>query len=471
MIPSELLPLPTVFVQPVQSRSSIHCSTLEIISLSDRAMEAMDQCIILTNQLISAHLECITEDIDVLFRLTDSIALLDMCLCFADVVALSSSSYVCPDITKQGSIVLNGARHPILVAQNNRHGLNSMRADTPNTSNMNQSHGSRSVVPNDVWLDDIERFSIITGPNGSGKTIYMKQVALIVILAQIGCFVPCRSARINIRSSILSRVGTSDDLENNMSTFATEMNDAAYVLDHAGRDSLVLVDELGRGTCILDGVSIAIAISEALIASQAFVLFVTHFPQLTELPNMYPYARNLHLKTNLLLLNSDTASEANHNPQHSHAITNQRSNYRDSGGAPRVGIEFLHQVDPGASDMNNGYGILMSEICDFPASIVQDARKFRQQLGDLYPFHCDSSYLQQQPQFVLFKLLQKLRCIVDSMPIRSEFLSDDETNISQEARDKLKRVLQRISVEETQVIESLLDQVSLHLAGESLSDG
>lgn len=450
-VPIEVAPLPNIFIQPVQARRSILCSTLAISSLSDRALEAMDQCILLTNQLIQAHLTKIQEDIDALFRLTDCVALLDMILSFTDMVALSSLPFTRPDIATEGSIVLKGARHPVIEAL---------------SMHSRWSAAERHFVPNDVWVDDIERMSIVTGPNGAGKTIYIKQVALITIMAQMGCFVPCKEARINIRRALLSRLGTNDDMENNMSTFATEMNDAAYILDHADADSLVLIDELGRGTCIVDGISLAFAIAEKLLALQPFVLFVTHFPQLTELANMYPFVRNVHMKTSLVLIPDGATSTSDDTSTTRTTSTSERRNAampptRSSG---RASIEFLHEAASGCSDMNSNYGILMSEICQFPQSVVQDAREFRQRLGDLYPIRFDANFLQQQPQFVLFKLLQKIRQVVDSSGPSEGSVDTNGLHLNATALSKLQRIMQRVSEPERHAVLELLDQVSMQIS-------
>ena len=201
-----------------------------------------------------------------IFLFVDSIAMLDMLCSFADVVAFSQASqpYVRPNIVSNGTLSIRGGSHPMFSAihSKGKFGLDGV-----------------AFISNDCYISPESSFVVITGPNGSGKSTYIKQTALIVILAQIGCFVPAVQATIPIRDRILSRIGTSDDMENNISTFSMEMKETAYIIEHANENSLVVIDELGRGTSNLDGISLAFSISEELIHLKAACLFVTHYPQ------------------------------------------------------------------------------------------------------------------------------------------------------------------------------------------------
>jgi DNA mismatch repair protein MSH4 len=200
-ISKDINPIPPGFIQAVLNTKTISCTTEEIASLSDRATEAIDNALTLTNELIQSLMEKIRINMDFLFNLVDSIALLDMLTSFADLVALCPHPYTRPIITEDGPLVIKSGRHCIISKLGR------------------QQLFSSSFVANDTFLSPLENFQIITGSNGSGKTVFIKQVALIVILSQIGCFVPCQHASIPIRDRILSRLGNCTNLLYNIYLF------------------------------------------------------------------------------------------------------------------------------------------------------------------------------------------------------------------------------------------------------------
>ena len=191
------------------------------------------------------------------------IALLD-CLCSLSYVA-SANQFVRPEINEDGVIDIKEGRHPVVEKMMN----NGM------------------FISNDTYLNNFEsRISIITGPNMAGKSTYMRQTALIVLMAQIGSFVPAASANIGICDRIFTRVGASDDLASGQSTFMVEMSEVANILRNATKNSLLILDEIGRGTSTYDGLSIAWAVVEYISNSEllgAKTLFATHYHELTEL--------------------------------------------------------------------------------------------------------------------------------------------------------------------------------------------
>lgn len=155
-------------------------------------------------------------------------------------------------------------------------------------------------VPNDILLDSSTNMLVITGPNGSGKSTYLKQTALLTVLAHAGCYVPASAATIPICDRLFTRIGTSDSIEDNASSFLLEMRETAFLLEHVSSASLVLLDELGRGTGTDDGVGVAWSVAEHLQATGCRVLTVTHYPQLQELSVIYPNVRNVHLAVSLI---------------------------------------------------------------------------------------------------------------------------------------------------------------------------
>jgi len=193
-------------------------------------------------------------------------------------------------------------------------------------------------VPNDVVLADQQRMMIITGPNMGGKSTYMRQIALIVLLAHIGSFIPARSARIGFIDRIFTRIGAADDLASGRSTFMVEMTETAAILHNATAQSLVLMDEIGRGTSTFDGLSLAFAVAEYLAHKiKAFTLFATHYFELTALSDEIPFVKNAHF---------DATEQG------------------DS-------IIFLHTVNAGPA--NQSYGIQVAQLAGIPREVIQQA--------------------------------------------------------------------------------------------------
>jgi DNA mismatch repair protein MutS len=194
-------------------------------------------------------------------------------------------------------------------------------------------------IPNDVRFDNQRRMLIVTGPNMGGKSTYMRQTAIIVLLAHIGSFVPASSAELSVVDQIFTRIGSSDDLAGGRSTFMVEMTETANILHNASSHSLVLMDEIGRGTSTFDGLALAWA-SAVYLASQlqAFTLFATHYFELTSLPAQYPQACNVHL---------DATEHNDH-------------------------IVFLHSIQEGPA--NKSYGLQVARLAGIPESVLSAAR-------------------------------------------------------------------------------------------------
>ena len=203
-------------------------------------------------------------------------------------------------------------------------------------------------VPNDTYLDlTSNRMAVITGPNMSGKSTYMRQVALITLMAQIGCFVPADYAKVSVVDQIFTRIGASDDLTAGQSTFMVEMSEVADIVKHATRNSLVILDEVGRGTSTFDGISIAKAVSEYISTSKTLgckTLFATHYHELIELENELPGVKNF-------------------------SVAVSRSG--DS-------IKFLRKIVPGGVD--ESYGIEVAKLAGLPSKIITRAKTLLEEL-------------------------------------------------------------------------------------------
>ncbi|MCM1113924.1 MAG: DNA mismatch repair protein MutS [Clostridium sp.] len=246
--------------------------TQELKDLEGRIIGAKDRSVALEYEVFSAVRNMISAEVERLQSTAKSLAVLDVLASLAEVAV--NNNYACPVISNDGVIDIKDGRHPVVEA---------LLDGAP-------------FVPNDTKLDmDEERCSIITGPNMAGKSTYMRQIALITLLAQIGSFVPAKSAKIGIVDAIFTRVGASDDLATGQSTFMVEMNEVSAILKNATSSSLIILDEIGRGTSTFDGMSIARAVLEFVCKKKSLgakALFATHYHELTAMEGMIDGVKN-----------------------------------------------------------------------------------------------------------------------------------------------------------------------------------
>ena len=245
-------------------------TTPELKTFEDKALSAESQALGRERHLFEALFKPLNESINNLKELTQSLAALDVLTGLASVA--SQERWVEPTLADTVEINIVNGRHPVI--------------ETANTD---------PFVPNDTLLNSARSLSLITGPNMGGKSTYMRQTALITLLARIGSFVPADSASIGPVDRIFTRIGASDDLAGGRSTFMVEMTETAAILAEATDRSLVLMDEVGRGTSTFDGLAIAWASAEALAKRSALTLFATHYFELTSLPDSEPTTFNVHL--------------------------------------------------------------------------------------------------------------------------------------------------------------------------------
>ncbi|KFY91214.1 hypothetical protein V498_05568 [Pseudogymnoascus sp. VKM F-4517 (FW-2822)] len=264
--------LPDILINCYRKKGYIECQTLDLVKLNQRIEDSHQEVVLMSDKTVTQLIDNVRAEIQPLFRVSDSIAMLDMLAAFAQVV--TTSDYVKPEITR--CLAIKSGRHPV----------------------HEKAHFER-FIPNDVYADKQQRFQIITGCNMSGKSTYIRSIALMTVMAQIGSFVPAQYASFPIVDQLFARVSMDDCIEANVSTFASEMRETAYILRNIGKNSLVIIDELGRGTSTRDGLAIALSISEALVESQAFVWFTTHFRELAQIMNERAGVVNMHLKVDI----------------------------------------------------------------------------------------------------------------------------------------------------------------------------
>ncbi|KAJ8088885.1 MutS protein msh4 [Marasmius tenuissimus] len=261
--------LPKGFINATLKKAKWQFSTMELKKMNARMKDALDETLILSDKIIRDMVAEILVDIGALYKASEAVALTDMLWSFSHAAIMRN--HVRPEFT--GTLAIKSGRHPILETV--------------------KSAGT--VVPNDVYCDDSSSFQIIQGPNMSGKSTYLRQVALLTVMAMCGSFVPAEYASFKIHDALLTRLSNDDDMEKGLSTFASEMATSAMILGLATPKTLVLVDELGRGTSPREGVGISHAIAEGLIEHKCFVFFATHFTELSTTLSRQPSVVNLHL--------------------------------------------------------------------------------------------------------------------------------------------------------------------------------
>jgi DNA mismatch repair protein MutS len=298
--------------------------TEELKVFETQVLEAEEQRLELEQRLFRALLASVAGHSERLQTMAELVAELDCLAGLAEVAA--KNDYCCPQLDLEGALHIQDGRHPVI-----EHFLQ-----------------GQPFVPNDLEMDnDTRQVLIITGPNMAGKSTILRQVALIVLMAQVGSFVPASEARLGLVDRIFTRVGASDDLARGRSTFMVEMQEAAYILHQATARSLIILDEIGRGTSTFDGLSIAWAVAEYLHDFHNVgikTLFATHYHELTELARSFPRVKNLNV-----------------------AIKEWQND-----------IIFFHKLVPGGT--NKSYGIQVARLAGLPLEVIQRSREILGQL-------------------------------------------------------------------------------------------
>lgn len=310
--------VPEYFIRKQTLSNCERYITEELKKIEEEVLGADEKLTLLEYNLFVAIREEVASHMNRLLNISNVLARLDMLCSLADVAY--KNNFVKPVINDQDLIHITGGRHPVV----------------------EKIMGSHTFISNDVLLDNASnQINLITGPNMAGKSTFMRQVALIVLMAQIGSFVPAEEATIGVVDRIFTRVGASDDLASGQSTFMVEMMEVSNILNNATRNSLLILDEIGRGTSTIDGLSIAWSIIEHIADSKllgAKTLFATHYHELTDLEATIPCLRNYCVSV------------------------------KEMG----EDIIFLHKIVPGSVD--HSYGIQVAKLAGLPTTVLERAR-------------------------------------------------------------------------------------------------
>ena len=325
-------PVPAEYMRRQTMKNTERYITPALKSFEDKALTSRARALQLEKSLYEELLERLGADVPRLAGAARAAAELDVLACFAE--RAQTLGFRPPGFSAEPGILITGGWHPVV-----------------------REASAETFVPNDLEMHDRRRMLIVTGPNMGGKSTYMRQTAIIVLLAFSGSFVPAADAVIGPVDRIFTRIGAADDLAGGRSTFMVEMTETADILHHASEHSLVLLDEIGRGTSTYDGLALAWATAQHLAEkTRAFTLFATHYFELTGLPATVPDTANVHL----------AAAEYNGR------------------------IVFLHQVEEGPASQS--YGVQVARLAGVPRQVLQLARARLQQLeaaahprqGDLF---------------------------------------------------------------------------------------
>jgi DNA mismatch repair protein MutS len=305
---------PVEYIRRQTLKNAERFITPELKAFEDKALSAKSRSLSREKFLYEELLTALAEDLIPLQVCAAALSELDVLVCFAE--RADSLRLTQPELVDESRLEIIQGRHPVV-----------------------ESLITDPFVANNTSLTNDRRMQIITGPNMGGKSTYMRQVAVITLLAHVGSYVPAESCRLGPIDRIFTRMGSADDVAGGRSTFMVEMTETANILHNATRDSLVLMDEVGRGTSTFDGLSLAWAAAAHLAdETEAFTLFATHYFEMTALPEQHPTAVNVHLKAT----------------EHDERII------------------FMHSVEDGPASQS--YGLQVAQLAGVPATVIQQAR-------------------------------------------------------------------------------------------------
>ncbi len=394
--------LPEEYIERATLKNAKRYTTNRLKELEEKIVNAEEKINELEYVIFNTIREKVEKETESILETAKNIAIIDILTCFAEIA--EQYNYIRPIINNESKIIIKEGRHPVI----------------------EQINLEEQFIPNDCYLDNEDnQLLIITGPNMAGKSTFLRQIALICIIAQMGSFVPAKSATIGIIDQIFTRIGASDDLARKLSTFMIEMTETAKILNYATPKSLIIIDELGRGTSTSDGQSIAMATLEKLHDLKIKTLFSTHYHQLTEMA--LPRIKNYHLD----IIENDDGS-----------------------------INFVRKLKPGGTDKS--YGIHVAKLAGIPDDVIIRAFEILEQIDEKDPFKTtvrENGEKLSSPKYYdklinekkveLDKLNEELKTIKESL---SECIEDLSKN--QKELEKKQNEIRYLEVKRVKVLES-----------------
>nr|KIR46212.1 DNA mismatch repair protein MSH4 [Cryptococcus bacillisporus CA1280] len=384
--------LPSEFIGIEKAKNKIRFSSQELLKRCAKLSQSHQEVLLISGKTINDLIAQVKHDLGGLYHCAEAIASLDMIASFA--FSALNSNYIRPDFKE--TLAIHGGRHPIL----------------------DKLLGAGDCIPNNVYAArGPATFQIIQGPNMSGKSTYLKQIGLLTVQAMIGCFVPAEYACFILHDSLLSRLSNDDSMEKCLSTFASEMAASAMILGLASPRSLVLIDELGRGTSSLEGMGLSHAIAESLITrQQSIVFFTTHFQDLGVILGNLPGVVKLHLKVQC---NTKALSPT------------------------EFSTSFAYKVAEGAAPMEH-YGLEIAKLASLPSTVLQRASEVAAQLSELQEQGRQSNLgnTSMRRRKILWELRAKLQQVQSSSRLDNDTLGDFLQNLQAQCYLTLRQSLE-----------------------------
>nr|XP_019046481.1 hypothetical protein I302_05231 [Kwoniella bestiolae CBS 10118]OCF25411.1 hypothetical protein I302_05231 [Kwoniella bestiolae CBS 10118] len=374
----------TKYGVPSHQRLLLHCNA--------KLVQAQQEVMLLSGEIVRDLLATVVGYIKgALYCCSDAIAKLDVLACFAELASVRPAF--------RETIAIKSGRHPIL----------------------DRSLNTDDCVPNDIYAArGHASFQLIQGPNMSGKSTFLRQVGLLTVQAMLGCYVPVQFGTFRLPDALLSRLSNDDSLDRNLSTFASEMATSAMILGLATKDSVVIIDELGRGTAPLEGLGLSHAIAESLIERQAFVFFTTHFPDLAVTLGSLRGVVCMHLRTQ------------------------QDNKVEDDNNA--FSTSFQYKVDQGPAVIEH-YGLELAKLASLPQEVMTRAKEVAISLSELDKKGRDSTASQAmiKRRKLLFELRDKLRHLIENSGADNEALAQTLCHLQQETLDELRKSFESVA--------------------------